>query len=360
MPTFRGDIEREADLIEEVGRVYGYEKIVEALHSRIIFDTRFKENGVLDDLRNFLAGTGFSEIITNSLQPTETASSFGINHVSVANPISEEMAAMRTSMLPGMLDTIKRNLSFGAKNMKFFEIGKVYSLSEAKQKVGNFLEKDVFSIALAGNADPSSFDRKEFEFDIFDLKSEIERALEHLNLDSWDLISYDNTKEYEQSLKLVVDGVEVGRAGRVASEVLEKFVIEQNIYFAELDLSRIIASRKTSIRFQSLPKFPFASIDLAFFVDIETKVGDLVDSLKSAAGSQVRNISVFDIYSGEGVPEGKKSVALTVSLGSEERTLNDGDIGRFIKDAEQTLSREFSATLRKQTENQSRDSVEKN
>ncbi len=360
VPTFRGDIEREADLIEEVGRVYGYEKIVEALHSRIIFDTRFKENGVLDDLRNFLAGTGFSEIITNSLQPTETASSFGINHVSVANPISEEMAAMRTSMLPGMLDTIKRNLSFGAKNMKFFEIGKVYSLSEAKQKVGNFLEKDVFSIALAGNADPSSFDRKEFEFDIFDLKSEIERALEHLNLDSWDLISYDNTKEYEQSLKLVVDGVEVGRAGRVASEVLEKFVIEQNIYFAELDLSRIIASRKTSIRFQSLPKFPFASIDLAFFVDIETKVGDLVDSLKSAAGSQVRNISVFDIYYGEGVPEGKKSVALTVSLGSEERTLNDGDIGRFIKDAEQTLSREFSATLRKQTENQSRDSVEKN
>jgi phenylalanyl-tRNA synthetase beta chain len=368
VPTFRGDIEREADLIEEVGRVYGYEKIDEALHSIVILDTRFKENEALNDLRNFLAGAGFNEIITNSLQPTQTASMSGMNYVSIANPISEEMAAMRTSMLPGMLDTIKRNLSYGAKDMKFFEIGRVYSLSDEKQKVGNFVEKEMFSIGLTGKADPLSFDRKEFDFDIFDLKSEIGLVLEHLNLDSWDLISYDKTKEYEsrrdpfllgQSLKLIVNGVEVGIAGRVASDVLEKFAIEQKVFFAELELSKIISARKTSIRFQPLPKFPFASLDLAFFVNIDTKVSDLVDSLQNIAGNLVKDISVFDIYSGEGSPEGMKSVALTVSLGSDERTLNDGDIARFISDAEQTLSRKFSATLRKQIDNQSRDSVEK-
>ena len=356
IPTFRGDIEREADLIEEVGRIYGYEKIDEAVHSRVIFDTRFKENDTPGDLRNFLTGAGFNEIITNSLQSTETASMFETSYVSIANPISEEMAAMRTSMLPGMLDVIKRNLSFGTKDMKFFEIGKVYSVSGTSQKVGNFVETEVFSLALTGKADPLSFDREELEFDILDLKSEIGRVLEHLNLDSWDLISYDNTKEYEsrrdpyllgQPLKSIVNGVEVGIAGRVARDALEKFAIEQNIFFAELELPKIISARKTNIRFQPLPKFPFASIDLAFFVNIETKVGDLVDSVKNIAGNLVKDISVFDIYSGKGVPDDKKSVALSVSLGSDERTLNDSDIMRFINDAEQTLSRKFSATLRK-------------
>lgn len=360
VPTFRGDIEREADLIEEVGRVYGYEKIDEVAHSRVVFDTRFKENDALDELRNFLAGAGFNEIITNSLQSADTASTFGTNLVSIANPISEEMAAMRTSMLPGMLDTIKRNLSYGAKDMKFFEIGRVYSLGETKQKIGNFVEKQVLSLGLSGKADPVSFDREELEFDIFDLKSEIGRVLGHLNLDSWDLISYDNTKEYEQSLKLILNGVEVGVLGRVASNVLEKFAVEQDTYFAELELSKIFAARKPNIRFQPLPKFPFASIDLAFFVNNEIEVGNLVESLRRVAGSMLKDISVFDIYSGKGVPDGKKSVALRISLGSNERTLNDSDIAQFIQSAEQRLNKEFSAILRKQLDDdRSQETAEK-
>jgi phenylalanyl-tRNA synthetase beta chain len=351
VPTFRGDIEREADLIEEVGRVYGYEKIGEAFHTKLKFDTRFKKDDTIDDLRNFLAGAGFNEVITNSLQPVGIASMFKANHVTLANPISEDMAAMRTSMLPGMLGVIARNISYGTKDMKFFELGKTYSLDQADQKVENFIETEVFSLSLTGKADPLSFDRKDMEFDIFDLKSEIARVLKHLNLDSWDFISYDNTKEYEQSLKLFVKGVEVGIAGRVASNVLEKFAIGQNVYFAELDTFKIVSAAKSKIRFRPLPKFPFASIDLAFFVNIETKVGDLVESLENSGSNLVKDISVFDIYSGEGVPQGKKSVALTVSLGSEERTLNDNDIAQFIGNAEQTLGRKFSATLRKRLAN---------
>ncbi len=359
IPTFRYDIEREADLIEEVGRVYGYEKIADAVNTKLLFDTRFKEDDSVEDLRSFLAGAGFNEIMTNSLQPTEIAAMFETNPVTLANPISEDMAAMRTSMLPGMLDAIRRNLSYGLKNMKLFEIGRIYSLSEKSQKVGNFLEKEVLSFALTGKADPFSFDREEFEFDVFDLKSEIGRVLEHLNLDSWDFISYDKTKEYEQLLKLFVNGVEVGIAGQATLNVLEEFAIEQSVCFAELDLRKVVSARKANVGFQPLPRFPYASLDLAFFVNIETEVGNLVKSLRGIAGNMVKDISVFDIYSGEIVPEGKKSVALTISLGSDERTLNDSDITRFINDAEQRLSREFSATLRKQPGDQSRDAVEK-
>ncbi|HUI31262.1 MAG TPA: phenylalanine--tRNA ligase subunit beta [Candidatus Acidoferrales bacterium] len=360
VPTFRGDIEREADLIEEVARVHGYERIDEAVQTRLVFDTRFKESKTVEDIRNFLAGAGFNEIITNSLQPTETAAVFEASHVSIANPISEDMAAMRTTMLPGMLDTIKRNISYGQKSMKLFELGKVYSLDGKNQKVGNFLEKERFSLALTGLSDPSSFDRKEFEFDIFDLKSEIERICDHLNLDSWDFISYDNTKEYEESLKLFVNGVEAGNAGQIAANLLKRYAIEQNVYFAELDTSLIASAAKANIRFQPLPRFPFASIDLAFFVNLETPVGDLVSSLRGVAEDLIKDISVFDIYSGKGVPEGKKSVAFTVSLGSDTRTLNDNDIARFIESAEQTLSKRFSTTLRKQLDDQSSDFREKN
>lgn len=366
VPTFRGDIEREADLIEEVARVYGYEKIDASVHTRLIFDTRFKENETLESLKSFLSGAGFNEVVTNSLQPEGIASLHDAGPVTLANPISEEMAAMRTSMLPGMLDTIKRNLSYGSKNMKLYEIGNVYSQSDKTQKVGNFLERETIALALTGNSDPISFDRKEFEFDIFDLKSEVGRVLEHLNLDSWDFISYDSTKEYGQSLKLFVNGVEVGNAGQVTSDVLGKFAIEQKVYFAQLDMQEIVSAIKANSRFQPLPKFPFASVDLAFFVNLEIQVGDLMKSLKNVAGNLLRDISVFDIYSGEGVPDGKKSVALTISLGSEERTLNDSDIARFIDNAEQTLGREFSATLRRQLDenrsqwNSPRNPVEKN
>ena len=366
VPTFRGDIEREADLIEEVARVHGYEKVEDGIHTRLSFDTRFKENGTLDDIKNYLAGAGFHEIITNSLQPETTAAKDGSSHVTLTNPISEDMAAMRTSMLPGVLQTIKRNFSFGLKNMKLFEAGRIYSLSKDPQKVGNFIEKGCLALSLTGAADPQSFDRTEYGFDMLDLKSEAERLLRHLNLDSWDFISYDNVKEYEESLKLFVKGVEVAILGRIASGVRERFEFEQEVYFAEFDIPQLISLRESSRRFQPLPKFPVASIDLAFIVNSEVQVGDLIGSLRTVAGSLLKDVSVFDIYSGKGMQEGMKSVALTVSLGSDDRTLDDGDIARFIHDAEQTLSSQFSATLRKQVEDnqlkrtQSTDTAEKN
>ncbi len=348
VPTFRGDIEREVDLIEEVARVYGYEKIEDSLQTKLAFDTRFNETDATDELKDFLAGAGFTEIVTNSLQLTNVASFHTDNFVTIANPISEDMAAMRTSLLPGALQTIKLNLSHGLKNMKLFEIGRKYLLSDKSQTVGNFSERNTISLSITGSADPLSYDRKESEFDIFDLKSEIERLLRHLKLDNWDFISYDNDKEYKQSLKLFVNGIEVGIAGRVSEMALENFSIEQSVYFAEIDLSEIASTKKKINRYQPLPKFPFASIDLAFIVNLDTPVGSLMKSLKSIAGNLFRDISVFDIYFGEGIPEGKKSVAFSVVLGSDERTLNDGDIARFIDNAESKLGKEFSAVLRKQ------------
>jgi phenylalanyl-tRNA synthetase beta chain len=354
VPSFRGDIEREIDLIEEVARVYGYEKIDDSLQTKIVFDARFRENGHAADITDFLVGAGFNEIVTNSLQPfpADETVSHDAKFVMIANPISEDMAAMRTSMLPGMLHVIKTNLSFGTKNMKLFEIGKIYSVSEENQipRSGtNFLEQNVISISLIGSADPHSYDRKAFGFDIFDMKSEIDRLFAHLNLDYWDFISYDNNKDYEQSLKVFVNGVEVGMAGRVSRETVVKFDIGQNVYFAQLNLAGVqLANKKEVKRYQPIPRFPFASIDLAFIVNFETSVGELTKALKNAAGNIVRDISVFDIYSGEGIPEGKKSVAFNIALGSEERTLNDRDIAQFISRAEDSLSKQFSAALRKQ------------
>lgn len=354
VPSFRGDIEREVDLIEEVARVYGYEKIEDSLQTKAVLDARFKENDDAENFRNCLAGAGFIEIITNSLQPlpADDAVSRGIKIVTIANPISEDMAAMRISMLPGMLRVIKTNLSFGTKNMKLFEIGRVYSLSEEGQvprgETG-FREQNALAISLTGSADPHSYDRTAFEFDIFDMKFEIDRLFGRLNLDYWDFISYDNDKDYEQSLKIIVNGEEIGIAGRVAREAAAEFGIEPDVYFAQLNIDSMqLANNKEVKKYRPIPKFPFASIDLAFIINAETPVGELTKALKNAAGSMVRDISVFDVYSGEGIPEGKKSAAFSVVLGSEERTLNDGDIAQFIDRAEQALSKQFSATLRKQ------------
>lgn len=348
VPTFRGDIERDVDLIEEVGRVYGYEQIADSFQTKLNFDTRFREITVPDELRDLLAGAGFNEIVTNSLQPVGIAGFHDPSFVTLANPISEDMAAMRTSLLPGALQAVGVNLAHGLKNMKLFEIGRVYKLMDEEQAVGRFLESEMISIALSGTADPTSFDRKESGFDIFDLKTEVERLLRFLKLDSWDFISYDTTKEYEQSLKLFVNGMELGLAGRVGEAALQKLSVDQDVYFAELNLASLLALQKSAHRFKGLPKFPFASIDLSFIVNSQTPAGKMMNTLRATAGSMFRDISVFDIYSGEGIPDGKKSIAFSMALGSEERTLNDGDIAGFIEKAEKTLKEEFSAELRRQ------------
>lgn len=348
VPTYRGDIEREVDLIEEVGRLYGYEKIEDSLQTRLVFDTRFGKSDPDNGLRDFLAGAGFNEIVTNSLQPASIAGSSARNYVRLANPISEDMAAMRTSLLPGALQTVSRNLSYGMKNMKLFEIGRIYSESDKKQTVGNFLEQTTLSLAITGASDPVSFDRKETPFDIFDLKTEMERVMRHLNLDNWDIISYDTTEEYEQPLKLIVNGTEVGTAGRVSRTTLERFSIEQDVCFAELDLSQIISAREKAKRYRPLPRFPFASVDLAFIVDSDAPVAGIIKSIRESGSELCRDIRLFDIYAGEGIPEGKKSVAFTVVLGSDERTLNDIDVSKFIEGAEIRLREEFSAVLRRQ------------
>ena len=346
-PTFRGDLEREVDLIEEVGRLFGYEKIEEQHQTRLVFDTRFTGTRILDDLKAYLAGSGFNEMVTNSLQPTEVAGYHNENFVRIANPISEDMAAMRTSLLPGALQVVRLNLSYGLKDLKLFEMGRIYSTNGGSDSA-SFAENEMLSILLTGAADPISFDRSGAEFDIFDLKSEVERLLRHLNLDNWDFIPYDSTKEYKHALKLFMNGSEVGIFGQVSDEALGQFSIKQSVQFAELSLAEILAARKKTNKFRPLPKFPFASFDLAFIVDSNTPVGSLLNSLKSLAGNLFRDISVFDIYSGSGIPEGKTSVAFSVILGSDERTLNDGDIARFIENAESKLAKEFSAALRRQ------------
>ncbi len=366
VPTFRGDIEREIDLIEEVARVYGYEKIDDSWQTKLVFDARFKQEDLASNLKNFLAGAGFNEIVTNSLQsaPLDGTAAHGVDYVKIANPISEDMAVMRTTMLPSALHVISTNLSFGTKNLKLFEIGKVYSQTAEQHTVANFLEHNVLSMVFTGAADPHSYDRKVFEFDIFDSKSEIGRLFGHLNLDYWDFISYDSDKAYEQSLEIIVNGVMVGMVGRVARDVSAKFGIEQSVHFAQIDLDGLESSIKVEEfpathpakldsnrvgRYKPISRFPLASIDLAFIVNVGTPVGELIKAIRNVASTMVRDVSVFDIYSGDGIPDGKKSVAFNVALGNDERTLNDSDIARFIGSAEDLLEKLFSANLRKQS-----------
>jgi len=268
--------------------------------------------------------------------------------VLLANPVSDEMAAMRTSLLPSTLAVVKTNLSHSVSNLKLFEIGRIYLVSPFKQLVGNFLEVDRLAIALTGVADPISYDRPEHPFDIFDIKSEIERLLERFKLDNWEFISYDNSKEYRHSLKLVIDGRDAGILGQISAMQLSEYDIGQDVLFAEIDLDVLASGVEKNKRYKPLPKFPFAFIDLSFIVDANVPVGNLMSSIRKVAGNNFRDINLFDVYTGEGIPEGKKSVAFSVAVGSDERTLNDSDISDFISSVEQQLKEDFGALLRKQ------------
>jgi phenylalanyl-tRNA synthetase beta chain len=350
VPTSRQDLEREIDLVEEIARMYGYGNIGIQTRTSLEYSTHAPAPDADDVLREWLIGRGFREIITNSMEHEWMASLASNKAVEVANPISKDMGFLRTSLIPSALSVVRNNVFQGAKNLRLFEIGRVYFRDRRPGKPGwiaGFEEFPKLILVFYGNARPQDWDIKSRFIDIFDVKGELEALFEKIFLDNYKFIPYPTTKALtEDGLLVEINGEEAGFLGNVRKTVLQRFDIESDVYVAELEagiLSRVMHERRA---YRAPSRYPLVARDLAIVVDEGLPVEDLVSEIRRASGPLLTSVELFDIYRGNQIGAGKKSCAFSMEYRSEDHTLTQEEIEVIVRNVIGHLSSKFNASLR--------------
>ncbi len=348
IPTFRHDIEREIDIIEEVARIYGYKKIPDISKISVVLEPRVDQSAFDDKVRETLNSLGFFEIMTNSLLKEETALKFG-NAIKVMNPQSSEMSHLRTSMIPGFLNAVSNNLKVNEKDLMFFEIGKVFELlheGEIKD-FSDFKEEENLIIGLTGKAIRTEWYDKDRDFDFYDLKGYLNTFLSKLLPNVNFEMSYkngDSTKDfnYEISSQKML----LGTGGRIKKQIADIFDVNQEvlIFIFNVDnLKKVIVSPKG---FKDLLKFPKVYRDFAFVFDKKVESDSVVDVIKSTGSKLLHQIKLFDIFQSDSLGKGKKSMAFQLEYFDETKTLTEEEVDKEFRKAIKIVEEKFNAQLR--------------
>ncbi|MCU7492479.1 MAG: phenylalanine--tRNA ligase subunit beta [Ignavibacteria bacterium] len=349
VPTFRPDIEREIDLIEEIARIYGYDRIPTVEKISITLSGKTDQSAFKDTLRDAANGLGFYEIISNSLQSKEVASLTG-SPVEMLNPLSVDMAALRTSLLPGALYAVAKNLNVGEKNLKLFEIGHVFNkLSEGEIKsFKDFSETPDMMFTVTGKADTVSWYSKERAYDIYDLKGIVNSFLEKICLDNVLVDSYNlvENKNFEYIFEKKYKDQVVGRGGLVRKDVLKKFDISQEVYCFEFNLSALAEIPVPQKRFKGLLKFPKVLRDCAFILDKNVTSQDVVGLIYKSSSNLLKKAELFDIFESRNLGPGKRSMAFSLEYYDENRTLKDEEVDKDFNRAVEAVIKQLNAEFR--------------
>lgn len=348
VPTYRVDITAEIDLIEEVARVHGYDNIPEKTSARIDFSQPITATDSADRLRTVLVGQGFQEVITNPMQDEHRSSLPGVEPVRILNPQNIEMSTLRTSLIPGLLDVAARNQNHGNPDLRLFEIGHVFrkDSSDKPKQVNGFLEEARVCMLLAGNAVPRQWGLQARTVDFFDMKGEVDGLLAKIVLDKKRLIPYSTSNGLtKHTLAVEIHGTYAGYLGQVKEEVLAKVGVEGDVYAAEFDLASL--ARVPLRKYTALPRFPKVQRDVALILDRGVSAESVEQAIRTAGGELLHVVTLFDVYEGEGLPAGKRSLAFSLELMSHQKTLTEAEIEVAVGQIVRTVEQTFGATLRR-------------
>lgn len=336
VPTFRGDIYGSADIAEEVARMYGYDNIPETnpvmeVSRGCISMTEAKT----DRMKDYLKNNGFLECITYSFTGAQDYEKLGIDMpkaVRILNPLGDDTAYMRTTLVPHMLNVVSLNQNRKNANLQLFETSRVYYPVD-----GEPLPREVPTLIMAAYGDK----------DFFDLKGTVENIALLL---SGSPVRCERSKETwlhpGVSADLYIGEEKIGVMGRVHPTVMKTFEIPQNTVIAQIDLFKLFAAEKADIKYKQLPRFPAATRDLAVLVGKETGAGDMMQAIFKAGGKRVEQVELFDVYEGEKIGAGKKSVAFSISMRSSDGTMTDEEVERIMQKILRVLGERFDASLR--------------
>jgi len=340
IPSFRADLLQEIDLIEEVARMYGYNNIKTQASSTIEFNLQPSDDPE-KEIREILMGAGFNEIVTNSLQNKAHATLAKEPAVEVLNPVSIDMEMLRTSMIPGALDVVQHNFNRGIKGLRIVEFGKVFRREEGSaETLEGYSEEPRIIIVLTGDHFNQHYSVSGRKYDLLDLKGEVESLLTKFFLDKYRLIWYDNDKPLSvDNLHVEIQGTYAGFLGRLRKEITARFGIEEDVFVAELSMNVLSSFWRREKKFQALPRFPSVTRDLAFVVEWNIPQGNVEEAIRESGGGALKSLVLFDLYTGEQVGAGKKSLAYALEFQPIDRTLTDDEanaiVSRIVKHVQQ-------------------------
>ena len=350
VPTWRHDATQEADLIEEVARLYGYGNIDSTLPKvRCVEEVYATEQRPLRTLRNYLTRVGLTEIVNWTFLELEDLRRACLHSqiddaIALENPLSEKQAYMRTSLIPALLHTASDNLRKNRNNVRLFEIGPVYLRDESETSAK---QRQHLGIAVAGQSSDKHWSRAQHPVDLYDLKGYVEGLLALMGVADTAFQAVDHpTFAPGSSAEVLLHGNVIGRIGRVADDVLPAFEIDRQVILAELDLTSLFKKTPGVAQFSEIPAHPPSLRDIAVVADAATPAGELRAAAQKAGGKLLQDVALFDIYTGKPIPAGKKSVALSLRFQSNERTLTDKDTDKAWNKILKALEKQFDAELR--------------
>lgn len=348
IPSFRPDIEREIDVIEEVVRVFGYENIPDNLVVSYPVHDRVDQTEFDDQLKTALTGLGYYEAISLPMISEWESALFG-SPVKVINPLTVEMEYLRTSLIPGMLQNIRRNIHVGERSVRLFEIGNVMLRTGAGEiSWKNLHEETRCVMVISGEAETKEWFRNDRKYDIFDLKGDLESLAVKFSIDSFTIDSYYSTENniFGSIVQLKSQGQAIITGGVVKRDILKRFDIDQPVFCAELIIRKFADSVKKPEGFRHLPKFPKVFRDFAFILDSTVQFNELVDFVEKNKTPLLASFRLFDVYEHKTLGEGKKSMAFSLEFYDENATLTDEKVDKEFNSLIQKISKKFDAQLR--------------
>lgn len=352
-PSFRGDVEREIDIIEEIARIYGYDKIKPTLFNTTIVQEgknfRFR---VIDQVRETLIGCGLNEVITYSFVSPDIFDRIRIperhklrNTIKIKDPMTRDHSLMRTSLISSLLEVIKWNTNRQAELVKIFEAGKIYLPYTDKP---NSLPNEKLIIAGAINkTGRGDIWEKSLSLDIFDIKGIIETVFQGLKVGNWEVAPGNHPAFHPlRNGKIIIRGEEVGVFGEIHPEVINNYRIPGKVNLFEIDFENLLPNVPSDIKFSVLPKYPSVQRDLALIVKEEILSADIIKTIKSIDEKLIKKVTLFDIFKGKQIGDGYKSLAYSVVFQAEDRTLIDQEVENTYKKIREQLITKFSAKIR--------------
>jgi phenylalanyl-tRNA synthetase beta chain len=331
-PTYRVDIVREIDLIEEVARLYGYDRIPATLPSvSVTAVTRDHQQIVVDRIRDLIRGSGYSEIITFSFISPESAKLLGIrenddrlNMVKIRNPLTEDQAVMRTTLVGSLLETMKKNSHNGCLDLKLFEIGRVFF----HRKEGELpAEKSRMGCLITGMFYDDLWCSKIYA-DFYDLKGCIENIFDGLKIAGLEFRS-DQVEAFlhpGKSCGIYAEDRLIGFLGEVHPDILLKMDLKNRAYVAEIDLDIVSTMFSDEVLYKDLPRFPSVVRDVAFVIGQEMEADKMLKLAVEMDKVLLEKVSIFDVYTGKNIPQGKKSLGIRFVYRASDRTLTDDEV----------------------------------
>ncbi len=348
IPTFRVDLKREVDLTEEVARLYGVDRIPATPPRGATGSNAF--DAVHDELaeaRRILAGLGMSEAQGQTLISDSAARLMAAETLlPLANPLSSDMNVLRPSLLPGLLDALRHNLSRKNEDAALFEIGRAFSLAQPTPATpaGAVREERRVALALTGRRDPVFWtgENRDAKFDIFDLKGLLEEFLEQFGVRG---VAYarraQGTALFIESGVVQLGKFQLGELGQLLPSLAKAYDLRDAVLLAELNLDLLLARRNTAKSFRPLPAFPSIRRDVAMLVPEATTHEAVLQVIKQTKPANLESVELFDVFRGRNVPPGQKSMAYACTYRSPERTLTDAE----ASSAHEKLVAQFKARL---------------